>query len=160
MFNRAVEIVLESKRGSVSLLQRRLAIGYTRASRLIDLMGIAGIISDHKGSVARDVLLSLEDWDAIKRLAAEEAKAKGIVLREEREGGVMTESSGPVASTEPKAMAPRNKFEEAPPFDTDEEVVIDDTDDLGDDSHDRAARAKAEEDAWQREQARDAKGLD
>jgi DNA segregation ATPase FtsK/SpoIIIE, S-DNA-T family len=85
LFNRAVEIVLETKRGSVSLLQRRLAIGYTRASRLVDLMGIAGIISDHKGSVARDVLISLEDWEAIKRLAAEEAKAKGIVLKEERE---------------------------------------------------------------------------
>ena len=48
LFARAVEIVLESRRGSVSLLQRRLAIGYTRSSRLIDLMGIAGIIFDHK----------------------------------------------------------------------------------------------------------------
>jgi hypothetical protein len=42
----------------VSLLQRRLAIGYTRSSRLIDLMGIAGIIGEHKGSVAREVLIS------------------------------------------------------------------------------------------------------
>jgi S-DNA-T family DNA segregation ATPase FtsK/SpoIIIE len=58
LFDRAVEIVLETKRGSVSLLQRRLAIGYTRASRLIDLMGIAGIIGEHKGSVAREVLIS------------------------------------------------------------------------------------------------------
>ncbi len=78
MFNRAVEIVLETKRGSVSLLQRRLAIGYTRASRLIDLMGIAGIISDHKGSVARDVQITLDDWNEMKRLAAEQAKAQGI----------------------------------------------------------------------------------
>ncbi|MEO0511274.1 MAG: DNA translocase FtsK [Planctomycetota bacterium] len=66
MFDRAVEIVLETKRGSVSLLQRRLAIGYTRASRLIDLMGIAGIISDHKGSVARDVLITPEMWGEMK----------------------------------------------------------------------------------------------
>ncbi len=69
LFNRAVEIVLETKRGSVSLLQRRLAIGYTRASRLIDLMGIAGIISDHKGSVARDVQITAEEWDAMKKQA-------------------------------------------------------------------------------------------
>jgi len=69
MFNRAVEIVLETKRGSVSLLQRRLAIGYTRASRLIDLMGIAGIISDHKGSVARDVQITIQEWDAMKKQA-------------------------------------------------------------------------------------------
>lgn len=67
LFPRAVEIVLETRRGSVSLLQRRLGIGYTRASRLIDLMGIAGIISDHKGSVARDVLITMDQWEAMKR---------------------------------------------------------------------------------------------
>ncbi|MBX3381185.1 MAG: DNA translocase FtsK 4TM domain-containing protein [Phycisphaeraceae bacterium] len=78
LFERAVEIVLESRRGSVSLLQRRLAIGYTRSSRLIDLMGIAGIISDHKGSVARDVLITLEEWEMMKEMAKEEAAAKGI----------------------------------------------------------------------------------
>jgi len=72
MFDRAVEIVLETKRGSVSLLQRRLAIGYTRASRLVDLMGIAGIISDHKGSVARDVLITAADWDAMKAFNEQE----------------------------------------------------------------------------------------
>lgn len=72
LFARAVEIVLESRRGSVSLLQRRLAIGYTRSSRLIDLMGIAGIISDHKGSVARDVLITLDDWEKMKSMAADE----------------------------------------------------------------------------------------
>ncbi|MEM1328944.1 MAG: DNA translocase FtsK 4TM domain-containing protein [Planctomycetota bacterium] len=73
LFDRAVEIVLETGRGSVSLLQRRLAIGYTRSSRLIDLMGIAGILGEHKGSVAREVLISIEEWDAMKRLAEEEA---------------------------------------------------------------------------------------
>jgi len=76
MFDRAVEIVLETKRGSVSLLQRRLAIGYTRASRLIDLMGIAGIISDHKGSVARDVLITIEEWEMMKEMAREMAEAQ------------------------------------------------------------------------------------
>ncbi|MEQ8845286.1 MAG: DNA translocase FtsK 4TM domain-containing protein [Phycisphaerales bacterium] len=73
LFDRAVDIVLESKRGSVSLLQRRLAIGYTRASRLIDLMGIAGVISDHKGSVARDVKITAEEWAAMKEIAAKDA---------------------------------------------------------------------------------------
>ncbi|MCE7957170.1 MAG: DNA translocase FtsK [Acidobacteria bacterium ACB2] len=78
LFPRAVEIVLETRRGSVSLLQRRLAIGYTRASRLIDLMGISGIISDHKGSVARDVLITEDEWAKMKQLAAGEANARGI----------------------------------------------------------------------------------
>ncbi|MDG2022196.1 MAG: DNA translocase FtsK, partial [Phycisphaerales bacterium] len=67
-FDQAVEIMIETGRGSVSLLQRRMAIGYSRASRLVDQMGLAGILSDHKGSVAREVLISLEDWHRMKRL--------------------------------------------------------------------------------------------
>lgn len=78
LFDRAVEIVLQTKRGSVSLLQRRLAIGYTRASRLIDLMGIANIIGEHKGSVAREVMISPEEWDAIKKMAEEMAAQQGV----------------------------------------------------------------------------------
>ena len=68
LFDKAVEVVIEDGRGSVSLLQRRLAIGYGRASRLVDLMGMAGILSNHKGSVARDVLLSMDDWSRMKAM--------------------------------------------------------------------------------------------
>ena len=78
MFEKAVEIVLETKRGSVSLLQRRLGIGYTRSSRLIDLMGIAGIIGEHKGSQARDIAITAEDWTRMKELATQEATGKGM----------------------------------------------------------------------------------
>jgi len=100
MFNRAVEIVLESKRGSVSLLQRRLAIGYTRASRLIDLMGIAGIISDHKGSVARDVLITLEEWAVMLKLMDEQARAQGITLPTIEEG-MDSQAMGQVSTRQP-----------------------------------------------------------
>jgi S-DNA-T family DNA segregation ATPase FtsK/SpoIIIE len=72
MFDRAVEIIIETGRGSVSLLQRRLAIGYGRASRLVDQMGAAGILSDHKGSVAREVLITMEDWQRMKALESGE----------------------------------------------------------------------------------------
>lgn len=87
LFDRAVEIVLETKRGSVSLLQRRLAIGYTRSSRLIDLMGLAGIIGAHKGSVAREVLISPEEWEAIKEMAEEMAAQQGVEYPRETTGG-------------------------------------------------------------------------
>ena len=70
LFDQAVEILIESGRGSVSLLQRRLAIGYSRASRLVDQMGLAGILGDHKGSVAREVLLSKEEWHQMKAMEA------------------------------------------------------------------------------------------
>ncbi|MEK6677738.1 MAG: DNA translocase FtsK 4TM domain-containing protein [Planctomycetota bacterium] len=66
LFDDAVRIVLESKRGSVSLLQRRLTVGYSRASRLIDQMAAAGIVGDYKGSQAREVTMSLDEWDNIR----------------------------------------------------------------------------------------------
>jgi S-DNA-T family DNA segregation ATPase FtsK/SpoIIIE len=102
LFERAVEIVLESRRGSVSLLQRRLAIGYTRSSRLIDLMGIAGIISDHKGSVARDVLVTPEEWEMMKEMAKEEARQKGIAwpVKGKEEQGALFNGEEPVRRAE------------------------------------------------------------
>ena len=64
LYDDAVRIVLETKRGSVSLLQRRMGIGYVRASRLIDMMAESGILGDFKGAgVAREVLLTLEEWE-------------------------------------------------------------------------------------------------
>jgi S-DNA-T family DNA segregation ATPase FtsK/SpoIIIE len=72
LFDDAVRIMIESGRGSVSLLQRRMGIGYGRASRLVDQMAVAGIVGEHKGSVAREILISLEDWDEMQQLEAEE----------------------------------------------------------------------------------------
>jgi S-DNA-T family DNA segregation ATPase FtsK/SpoIIIE len=66
LFNQAVEIVLETKRGSVSLLQRRLMVGYSRASRLIEEMAAAGIVGDYKGSQAREVAVTREEWEELK----------------------------------------------------------------------------------------------
>jgi len=66
LFNKAVEIVLQSRRGSVSLLQRRLTIGYSRASRLVEEMAAAGLVGAYKGSQAREVLVTAEEWQQIK----------------------------------------------------------------------------------------------
>ncbi|MEM6258718.1 MAG: FtsK/SpoIIIE domain-containing protein, partial [Planctomycetota bacterium] len=71
LFDKAVMIVLETKRGSVSLLQRRLTIGYARSSRLIEAMAASGILGDHKGSQAREVQITPEEWDAMKAMQAE-----------------------------------------------------------------------------------------
>ena len=77
LFDQAVEIVLETGRGSVSLLQRRLTIGYGRASRLIDQMYEAGIVGEYKGSQAREVNLTKDEWDALRRQRdREEAEEK------------------------------------------------------------------------------------
>tara|TARA_R110000782_G_scaffold102483_2_gene189479 strand:- start:2843 stop:6013 length:3171 start_codon:yes stop_codon:yes gene_type:complete len=123
MFDRAVEIVLETGRGSVSLLQRRLAIGYTRASRLIDLMGIAGIIGEHKGSVAREVMISPEEWSEIQRMAAEEATRLGIKL-----GDPNDPEQSLMFDLEPEAEATTETEDETedeqPPFATDDEAAV------------------------------------
>ncbi len=118
MFDRAVEIVLETKRGSVSLLQRRLAIGYTRASRLIDLMGIAGILSDHKGSVARDVMISIEEWEAMKELVAEDARKARLSDPEDPSQELMFETRREAVQGEVEA-----EVEEAP-FDDEPEAAV------------------------------------
>jgi len=66
LFDKAVEIVLATQRGSVSLLQRRLSVGYSRASRIVDQMAEAGILGDYKGSQARECLMTLEEWQTLK----------------------------------------------------------------------------------------------
>ena len=63
LYETACRIVLASGRGSVSLLQRKLEIGYTRAARLIDMMAAEGIVGDYKGSKAREVVMALDDWE-------------------------------------------------------------------------------------------------
>jgi S-DNA-T family DNA segregation ATPase FtsK/SpoIIIE len=66
LYEQAIEIVLRERRGSTSLLQRAMGIGYGRAARLIDYMAEDGIVGDYNGSQAREVLLTLDDWDAMK----------------------------------------------------------------------------------------------
>ncbi len=76
LFDKGVEIILQNQRGSVSLLQRRLSVGYSRASRIVDQMAEAGILGDYKGSQARECLLTLDDWQALK--ANIEADQSGV----------------------------------------------------------------------------------
>ncbi|MGD0571480.1 MAG: DNA translocase FtsK 4TM domain-containing protein [Sedimentisphaerales bacterium] len=66
LFDDAVRTVLDSKRGSVSLLQRRLGIGYARASRMIEQMAALGILGEYKGSQAREVMMGIEDWEQLR----------------------------------------------------------------------------------------------
>jgi S-DNA-T family DNA segregation ATPase FtsK/SpoIIIE len=63
LFNEAAETVIRHKQGSVSLLQRRLGIGYQRAARLIDKLEEAGVVGPYDGSKAREVLWTMADYD-------------------------------------------------------------------------------------------------
>jgi S-DNA-T family DNA segregation ATPase FtsK/SpoIIIE len=64
LYDAAVEVVIREGRGSVSLLQRALGVGYGRGARLIDFMAEDGVVGQYAGSQAREVLLTLEQWHA------------------------------------------------------------------------------------------------
>ena len=66
LYEPAIDVVVREGRGSVSLLQRTLGIGYGRAARLVDFMAEDGIVGDYNGSQARDVLFTPEQWADFK----------------------------------------------------------------------------------------------
>jgi DNA segregation ATPase FtsK/SpoIIIE, S-DNA-T family len=61
LLERAIEVVVQTQTASVSLIQRRLRVGYTRAGRLIDMLERRGIISGYEGSKPRKVLVGEGD---------------------------------------------------------------------------------------------------
>lgn len=62
VYEEAVRLVLETRQASVSILQRRLGVGYQRAGRLIDMMEDEGVVGSYQGSKPRDVLVTLEEY--------------------------------------------------------------------------------------------------
>lgn len=62
LFNDAVSIIINSKQASISILQRKLRIGYTRAARLIDVMEKKGIVGPYDGRNPRKILISNEEY--------------------------------------------------------------------------------------------------
>jgi S-DNA-T family DNA segregation ATPase FtsK/SpoIIIE len=70
VYEQAIEVIVREGRGSVSLLQRALGIGYGRAARLIDFMAEDGIVGAYNGSNAREVLYTPERWEEVKRNGA------------------------------------------------------------------------------------------
>jgi DNA segregation ATPase FtsK/SpoIIIE, S-DNA-T family len=65
LLEQAAQLVVDSETASVSMIQRRLRVGYTRAGRLIDMLERRGIISGYEGSKPRQVLVSLADLPRI-----------------------------------------------------------------------------------------------
>ncbi|HEX4414323.1 MAG TPA: DNA translocase FtsK [Lacipirellulaceae bacterium] len=136
LYDAAVDIVVRERRGSCSLLQRALGIGYGRAARLIDFMAEDGVVGQYNGSQARDVLISLEDWESRHNQSADTTIPDGVAA-----SAAMGSASKPrtvVSSTEALAASPakprrKNKIipDPAEPSnldDEDEEVDADDSD--------------------------------
>lgn len=105
LYREAVEIILGQQRGSATLLQRALSVGYTRATRLLELMEEDGLVGPFVGSKSREVLLTLDEWKAreaaiAEELAAQEEAGDGIG-DETMEAESMEDPDAEVAATGP-----------------------------------------------------------
>lgn len=88
LYEAAVDIVVREGRGSCSLLQRALGIGYGRAARLIDFMAEDGIVGEYNGSQAREVAITVADWERMRAEAeASETSSKSRSNKIRREDG-------------------------------------------------------------------------
>jgi DNA segregation ATPase FtsK/SpoIIIE, S-DNA-T family len=65
LFDQAMRIVVRTQQGSVSILQRRLKVGYSRAARLIDELEDAGVVGSFEGSKAREVMMQPEELESM-----------------------------------------------------------------------------------------------
>ena len=99
LIDAAAEVVVETGQASVSMLQRRLKLGYARAARLVDQLEERGIVGPFEGSKPRQLLITKEQWQEMK-------------YRQ----GITTQGGEPPAAGEPA-------FEgETPPFDPEQEL--------------------------------------
>ena len=86
LLDEAIRLVVQTETASVSMIQRRLRVGYTRAGRLIDMLERRGVISGYEGSKPRQVLIteaelgrvleSLERWPGRRRAGRGRARAR------------------------------------------------------------------------------------
>jgi len=62
LFERAIRLILENRKASVSLIQRRLKLGFARAGRIMDMLEEAGIVGENVGSKPREILVDPDEY--------------------------------------------------------------------------------------------------
>ena len=72
MLPAAVDVILETGQASVSMLQRRLKLGYARAARIVDEMEKLGVVGPYQGSKARSILVTKEQWALMRNGGSEQ----------------------------------------------------------------------------------------
>ncbi len=105
----AVEFIIQEGRGSLSLLQRRFGVGYSRAARMIDFMAEDGVVGPYKGSKPREVITTLGAW---KRKRAKDTSTVAI------------KKDVPIKPLRPKYIEP--EFDESDGFEDDDDVNFED----------------------------------
>ena len=89
MLPAAVDVILETGQASVSMLQRRLKLGYARAARIVDEMEERGIVGPFKGSKPREILVTKEQWESMKSGQPQQMEFED--LSDDFDGGVPDE---------------------------------------------------------------------
>lgn len=149
LYEAAIDIVIREGRGSVSLLQRALGIGYGRAARLIDFMAEDGIVGQYNGSQAREVQITSEQWAEMsgqeKEAESPKKPRKKIVVEHDDEGE--EEAAKPRAAKKPARLTVKAAAAEDEAEDEDEE--LDDEDDAEEELEESD---EADEDLWDDEE--------
>lgn len=150
LYEAAVDVVVREGRGSCSLLQRALGIGYGRAARLIDFMAEDGIVGQYNGSQAREVAISIADWEAMRDGGATSAANPAPPPRSNKVSP--REAEDAVGSPPPpqlaRKVAPVRVEQDDDPADSDQDVEDQQDDETyGDGNHDDEDQDAEDQDA-------------
>jgi S-DNA-T family DNA segregation ATPase FtsK/SpoIIIE len=129
LYEAAIDVIVREGRGSVSLLQRALGVGYGRGARLIDFMAEDGIVGPYNGSQAREVLVTVEQWAAMS--------------------GQSAEAVAPIAAPTPSRHSNRIQMTHEDDVEEEEEEIDDEESDVedGDDDSD-VEEVEDDEEVW------------
>jgi S-DNA-T family DNA segregation ATPase FtsK/SpoIIIE len=152
LYTSAIDIIVSEGRGSISLLQRMLGIGYGRSARLIDFMEEDGIVGAFKGyTKPREVLLKKEDWEAMK---AEFEKDQGSAIQAEIERARAEAAMKEIEAREAE-RGDEDEWDDLDDSDDSDEDFEDDSEDsdedFEDDSEDSDEDFDEESDDWEDE---------
>ncbi len=111
LYEAAVDIVVREGRGSCSLLQRALGIGYGRAARLIDFMSEDGIVGQYNGSQAREVAITLSQWEMM-RSGAEDVVEPAATKPKSRSNKIRRDDSWEETPKAPKVKKKKKSEDE------------------------------------------------
>ena len=98
MYEDAVEVIVNTGMASVSMLQRRLKLGYSRAARLVDQMEEDGIVGPFQGSKPREVLMTKEAWQ--ERRLRQDGDAEDLALAQAMSAAADAEADLPWTESE------------------------------------------------------------
>ncbi len=116
----AVEVIFETQQASVSMLQRRLKLGYSRAARLVDQLEEVGVVGPYAGSKPREILLTKQQWQEMQYVHGT-APADGIAAEFNAVADDAAFASDPEEEPDEDADLPDETEEDDLPWSEDEE---------------------------------------